>query len=144
MSDARSAALRLILTKRKTEKEVREALIKKGFSPEDAEEAASYYLHAGYIDHADYARRFAHDAACIKGFGPYRIERELTLRGVERENISNALHEIEFDVATLMEHRFGRGVRTEKEKTKIHQYYMRKGFAPEAIREAIGALYTDD
>ena len=144
MSDARSTALRLVLTKRRTKKEVQEALVKKGFSPEDAEEAASYYLHAGYIDHADYARRFVHDAAHIKGFGPYRIERELVLRGIEHAIISDALAEVEFDVYSPMEHRFGRGVRTEKEKIKIYQYYVRKGFAPDAIREAMDALYTDD
>ncbi len=142
MDDVKSAALRLVLSKRRTEKEVSEALVRKGFAPDDAQEAAAYYRQNGYIDHADYARRFAHDAAAIKGFGPQRIKRDLSMRGVEEEYIDAALSEIEFDVYTPMENRFGRGARTEKELGRIYQHFCRKGFAPSAIRKAMDALYT--
>lgn len=142
MSEAKSVALRLVLSRRRTEKEVREALMKKGFSDTEAAEAARYYRENGYIDHADYARRFANDAARLKGFGPFRIARELSMRGVEEADIEKALSALSFDVQTHMSHRFGTGVRTEKERMKIYQYYVRKGFASESIRTAMDALYT--
>ena len=142
MEEAKSAALRVILSKRRTEKEVAEALIKKGFSTEDANAAASYYRENGFIDHVDYARRFAHDAANIKGFGPERIRRTLITRGIEEELIDAALSEIEFDIETPMEARFGKGARPPKELSRIFQHFYRKGFASHAIQKAMDALYT--
>ncbi len=140
--DAKSAALRLVLSKRRTEKEVAEALIKKGFSSAEAADAAAYYRLAGYIDHGEYARRFAHDAAYLKGHGPHRISRDLIARGIEDEYIDAALAIIEFDVRTPMENRFGTGVRSAKEHAQIYGYFLRKGFAPGEIKKAMDALYT--
>ncbi len=140
--DAKSAALRLVLSKRRTEKEVCEALVEKGFSAEDAEDAASYYRENGYINHEEYARRFAHDAALIKGHGPERIRRDLSVRGVEAQIIEDALSLLSFDVTTPMEKRFGRGVKSEKEHAQIYGYFLRKGFHPGDIRKAMDALYT--
>ncbi len=142
MDDVKSAALRLVLGKRRTEKEVTEALIKKGYQEDEAEEASAYFRENGYINHADYARRFSHDAALIKGFGPQRISRELSMRGIEEEYIDTALAEIEFDILTPMESRFGSGVRTEKELQHIYNHFLRKGFAPSVIRKAMDALFT--
>ncbi len=142
MENAKSAALRLVLTKKRTEKEVSDALQKKGFSRNEAEESAAYYREKGYIDHADYARRFSRDAANLKGFGPHRIARTLAEKGIENEYIEEALSQIEFDLKHAMEERFGKGSRTEKELAKIYGYYMRKGFASSAIRSAMDALYT--
>lgn len=142
MEEAKSAALRVILGKRRTEKEVRDTLIKKGFSPEDAEEAASYYRETGFIDHADYARRYAHDAANIKGFGPQRIRHTLLSRGIEESYIEDALSEIAFDIETPMEARFGKGPRSQKELARIFQHFYRKGFASAAVQSAMDALYT--
>ncbi len=140
--DAKSAALRLVLSKRRTEKEVYAALLEKGFPSEEAEEAASYYRENGYIDHEDFARRFAHDAALIKGYGPERIRRDLSMRGVEDCFIENALSLLTFDILAPMEKRFGRGAKTEKEHAQIYGYFLRKGFDPGDIKKAMDALYT--
>jgi len=142
MSDTKSAALRLVLGKKRTERELVEALVRKGYDREEAEDAAAYYRQSGYIDHADYAKRYAHDAANIKGYGPNRIARELSDRGVEEEYIDAALSELVFDVLTPMEARFGTGSRPLKEINRIYQYFNRRGFASSDIRRAMDALYT--
>ena len=142
MNEAKNAALKLVLTKRRTEKEVAEKLMTKGFSEEDAVSAASYYREAGYIDHQEYATRFAHDAAVLKGFGPLRIRRELLIRGIEENFIDEALSPLSFEILEQMQMKFGEGTRSEKEISHIYQHYARKGFAPETIRNAIRALYT--
>lgn len=142
MPDIKEEALRIVLRKKRTEREVTEALIKKGYSEADSANAAAYYRRSGYIDHADYALRFSHDAARLKGHGPIRITRDLTIKGVEPEYIEAALSTISFDIKTPMEARFGCGARPIKEINRIYQYYCRKGFAPSAIRKAMDALYT--
>lgn len=142
MYDVKRAALRLVMGKKRTERELAEALMQRGYDTEESEDAAAYYRRSGYIDHADYARRYAHDAANIKGHGPKRIVRELTERGVEAEYIEAALSEITFDILTPMEARFGRGLRPVKEINRIYQYFNRRGFASSDIRMAMDALYT--
>lgn len=142
--DAKSVALRLVLTKKRTEKEVTDILIKKGFSEEDAFSAAAYYKQNGYIDHADYAKRFVHDAAFIKGYGPHRIKQALKERGVEDALIDSALLNIEFDLVSPMEKRFGSGCRSEKERFKIFNYFYRKGFASDAIKKAMDVLFENE
>lgn len=142
MSDIKSDALRIILSKRRTEKQIVEALIKRGYPEDEAREAVSYYRENGYIDHRDYAVRFAHDAAYIKGFGPIRIARDLTERGVDTVDIDNALSIITFDILSPMERRFGRGEKSYDEIQKIYQHFMRKGFSFTDIKEAVNALYT--
>lgn len=142
MNEAKSAALKLVLTKRRTEKEVIEKLKNKGFSEEEATSAASYYKETGYIDHREYAMRFVHDAAHIKGFGPLRIRRELLIRGVEENLISDALTSLSFDIKDAMQMKYGEGKKSEKELSHIYQHFARKGFAPEVIRDAIRSLFT--
>ncbi len=142
MNEAKSAALKLVLTKRRTEKEVVKKLIEKGFSEDDAIFAASYYRETGYIDHREYAFRFVHDAALVKGFGPLRIRRELQIRGVEDNYIEDALSSLSFELTDEMKRKYGEGSRSEKELSHIYQHYIRKGFASENIRDALRALYT--
>lgn len=142
MSDVKEAALKLVLSKRRTRKEVIEKLTNKGYSTEEASSVADYYTQIGYIDHHEYAMRYAHDAALIKGYGPYRIKRELQLRGVEIEFIENALSSLSFDLYDRMRQRFGEGIKNEKEIMRIYQHYLRKGFAAELIKEALRALYS--
>lgn len=142
MSDAKEEALKLVLIKRRTKNEVIEKLKNKGFSEDEASSAAEYYMEKGYIDHHEYALRYAHDAALIKGFGPYRIKRELHLRGVESDFIENALSSLSFDLFDRMQQKYGEGVKSEKEIMHIYQHYLRKGFAPELIKETLRALYS--
>ncbi len=143
MNDVKSEALRLALGKRRTKKQIVEKLIGKGFEPDEAEEAAEYYREAGYIDHRDYARRFAHDAASIKGYGPDRIRRDLRERGVEDEYTEEALSEIEFDLKSIMQKKFKECEDT-KTMNKIINCFLRRGFSFDEIKNAIREVYLGD
>ncbi|MBO4897984.1 MAG: regulatory protein RecX [Clostridia bacterium] len=143
MNDVKSEALRLALGKRRTKKQIVEKLIAKGFEPDAAEEAAEYYKDAGYIDHRDFARRFAHDAANIKGYGPDRIRRDLRERGVEDEYIEEALNDIEFDIKPIMQKKFKECEDT-KTMNKIINCFLRRGFSFDEIKNAIREVYLGD
>ena len=143
MNDVKSEALRLSLQKRRTKKQIVEKLIGKGFSPEESEDAAEYYMEAGYIDHRDYARRFANDAANIKGYGPDRIRRDLKERGVEAEYIDDALEDLEFDLAYLMQKKF-KECKDTKTMNKIINCFLRRGFPFDEIKSAIKSVYLGE
>lgn len=142
MENVYSEALRLALLKRRTKKEVVEKLIDKGFESSLAEEAADYYMEAGYIDHRDYAKRYTHDSVKIKGYGKERIKLELKRKGIEDEIIDAALSDIEFDLESLMKKRFP-SCSDEKQMNKIFNFYYRRGFTPEEIKNASKNLYSE-
>ena len=143
MNDVKGEALRLSLQKRRTKKQIVDKLLGKGFSAEESEDAAEYYMEAGYIDHRDYARRFANDAASIKGYGPGRIRRELKERGVEDEYIDNALSDIIFDLKSLMQKKF-KECKDAKTKNRIINCFLRRGFTFDEIKSAIKTVYSGE
>ena len=72
---AREEALKILLRKRQSGKQILDKLLAKGFEESQAQEAVSYYKEMGYIDDGDFAKRFAADAIKLKGHGRSRIIR---------------------------------------------------------------------
>jgi len=143
MTDVYSEALKIILRKRRTQKEVVDRLVKTGFELSEAEEAANYYRENGYIDHADYAKRFSRDAAKVKGYGAERIKMALKQKGIEENFIEEALEEIEFNIIDKMIKKCGEGGSiTYKTAQKIRNHFITKGYSFDEINEAIKTLYT--
>lgn len=142
MENVYSEALKLALLKKRTKKEVVEKLKDKGFEPSLAEEAADYYMEAGYIDHRDYAIRYTRDAVNIKGYGKERIRFELKNKGIEDEFINEALSDMEVDLEGLMKKRFP-SCSDKKQMKKIFNFYYRRGFTPEEIKNASKNLYSE-
>lgn len=145
MKDVYSDALKIILAKRRTRKEVTGLLIKKGYDEQDARDAAEYYAEKEYIDEKDYALRFAHDAAKIKGYGAHRIRMQLKEKGVPEEYINEALSQTEFDLQKQIIKKYGdSGKYTFKEKQKIINHFTRKGFSPGRVQEEVNNLYETE
>ena len=142
VSDIYSDALKAALIKRRTEKEVSDILKRKGYGENEAKEAAAYYREKGYINHEDFAVKYSHDAAYIKGQGPMRIRMTLEEKGIEDEFIENALSETKFEIKSLMAKKYGEDVeKTYKEIVKIKNHFYLKGFPMSLIDDAIKELY---
>lgn len=138
-----SAALRLLLTRRRTRLELSRALLKKGYDEGEVEKAVLKWQEKGYIDHADYARRFVHDQILLSGYGPKRIRAALFERGVEGEIIEAALSGQDFGLSRLMAARFGEsGAIDQKTEGKIMRHFIYRGFPPGEIKDAIKEIYT--
>ena len=138
---AREEALKIILTKKRTAKQVYEKLILKEYSEEEAKEAVEYYKEKGYIDERDFAGRYARDAAKIKGWGAGRIKCELKMRGISEEDAEEALNDIEFDVTSLMKKKFP-VCGDLKEKQKIINHFLRRGFSFREVSDAFKENYS--
>ncbi|MBQ7718238.1 MAG: regulatory protein RecX [Clostridia bacterium] len=136
----REEVLNIALLSRRTEKQIIEKLVKKGYDEEKVREATEYYRDLGYIDHADYARRFVSDSVKLKGYGPERIKRELIMRGVEAEIAENALDGIEYDLPALVRKKF-KSCSDEKERQKIINYFIRRGFSYYETADAVKEVF---
>lgn len=142
MKDVYSDALKIILARRRTKKEVADLLVKKGYEPDAAAEAVERYAGQGYIDEADYAMRYAHDAARIKGYGKNRIKMTLREKGVSDEHIDRALEETNFDLESEIIKKYGgEGTITYKEMNKRCAAFIRRGFSQGEVTRKMKELY---
>ena len=146
MINSRDYALRLIEFRDRTEKELREKLVAKGYIEEQIEDTIEFLKNYGYIDDGRYASHFTQDAINLKKWGKIRIRTELLRKGIDREivdfAIEDAFSEIEDDrVLAQMQLRFkDSDFGNIKERTRIFNFFMRRGFTPDEIKGAMNKM----
>ncbi len=142
MKDVYSEALKIVLARRRTQKEVSDLLIKKGYEAHEAHEAAQHYAEQGYIDDADYAIRYAHDAARIKGYGEHRIRMALREKGVDGQYIDDAIADTEFNIKEVIIKKFGQPRKvTYEQMNKMCAAIIRRGFSPGEVTRTVKEIY---
>lgn len=131
----------------RSEKEIREKILKKGYSEEECEEAISFCREYGYINDERYAAHFVHDAVELKKWGKTRIRMELKCKGVADEIVDIVLGEIENETDILkseMERRFKDSDFSDpKIKSKVFGYFARRGYKPSDIFRAMEVEYYE-
>ena len=146
MINSRDYCLKLITIKDRTEKEIRTKLKEKNFDENTIEEEIEFLSNYGYLNDKRYAEHFTYDAINIKKWGKSRIRTELLRRGVERdiadEAIEEAFSEADDDrLYTEMEKKFKNSdFSNMKERTRIFNFYLRRGFSPEEIKGAMNRM----
>ncbi|MGM9550696.1 MAG: regulatory protein RecX [Clostridia bacterium] len=141
MMSSKDYAAKLLSFCDRSEKEIREKILKKGYSQEECEEAVEFCREYGYIDDIRFANHFVHDCVEIKKYGAFRIRMELKRRGISDEIIEDALSSIENEKDILkaeMERRFPCADFSDmKVKNKIFGYFSRRGYKPSDILYAM-------
>ena len=142
---AKDYAAKLLSFCDRSEKEIREKILKKGYSMDECEEAVAFCREYGYIDDVRYAAHFVHDAVEIKKWGKGRIRMELKRKGVDEDIINEALESVENEKDVLkseMQKRFGDADFSDpKVKNKAFGYFARRGYKPSDI---LRAMEVDD
>lgn len=125
-------AVRLLSFCDRSEKEIREKILKKGYSEDECEEAIAFCREYGYIDDDRFAGHFVHDAVVLKKLGAVRIKNDLRQKGVAEETIAEAMSEIGDEREMLkseLQRRFGSlDFSDKKVKNKVFGYFARRGF----------------
>jgi regulatory protein len=91
---AKTAALRYIAVRPRSEREIRDALREKEFSDEIAAATIGALKEARLLDDAVFARSFIRNALTLKPTGRVLLRRKLLLLGVDRSLTDEALDEI--------------------------------------------------
>lgn len=89
----REYALLLFSYRARSEKELRQRLEKKGWTPAVIEEVIKNLKETGLLDDEKLARRFVHDRITVGHKGKSRVKAELTRIGIAKEKIERALKE---------------------------------------------------
>ena len=146
MINIRDYALRLIEFKDRTEKELREKLKEKNYDENSIDDEIEFLKNYGYIDDKRYAEHFVNDAINLKKWGKIRIRSELLRKGIDRDIVDNAIDDAFEDIGdnlvfSQMQTRFKNSDFSNiKERTRIFNFFMRRGFSPDEIKGAMNKM----
>ena len=107
------------------------------------DEVVADLSESGILDDGRYAERFTEDRRALMGWGPDRIEQDLTRRGIARDLIESALaqrsREDELEAACgILTERFG-VLADDRERNRAWQLLVRRGYDAELAYDAVRA-----
>ena len=142
VKQAKLKALSLLTDMDRTETQLRQKLKQKSYDDEVVEQAIEYVKSFGYVDDAKYAERFIDSRKKTKS--KQEITAMLSQKGVSRELIALAFEECysSEDAVEAIRHlaekkHYSFEESSDKEKKKIYEYLLRKGFYHDDIRQVI-------
>jgi regulatory protein len=139
---ARAIAWRALGRRERTELELRGILAGKRVAPGEADAVVTELIDGGFLDDAQFARRFAEDRRRLDAWGAERIERRLRALGVAPEHVAAALgeqdHEGELEAALeLLRRRVPEPPATPRERDRALGILVRKGYELELAHDAL-------
>lgn len=85
--------LKLLGYKSRSEYEIKEKMINKGFSKDSIEKSLQYFREENYINDREYAERYIKDRINLKKLGYHRIKNELYKRNIDSSIVEELLNE---------------------------------------------------
>lgn len=141
-SQTKARAANMISARPLSRRELEKRLREKGATDEDAASAVDWLENIGALDDAAYAAMLVRHYSAA-GYGAARIRDELFRRGVPREYWEDALALIpdpQESIRRLIETKTkGRSV-DEKQRRRLADALLRRGFPWDAVKSAINAL----
>lgn len=118
--------------------ELRVKLTARGFARETVEDVLAGLKSAGMQDDARYTEAYARSRVA-KGYGPLRITRELSERGLAEELVRQVFSAMDLDwdarIRAVREKKFGRQAPVDfKEQSRQSRFLQYRGFTSEQIR----------
>lgn len=145
LSLCKARALRMINARAMSQKEMRDKLVEKGESPENAEFCAGWLCEMGLINDELYAGMVVRHYAA-KGYGAGRIKQELKRHGVPKDYWDDALSEIPDSDEKLS--RFISSRLTDPHDRaqiqKISNALYRRGYSWEQIKHAMNEFSSEE
>lgn len=140
----RNYFLRLLSRRDHATFELKQKAINKGLNATIIENVLIELDEKGYLNNAEFARKFARDKFEFNNWGAQKIRIELIKKGIAKTDISNALEGISSDdeikkMNALFIKSRAKFFRTDplKRRKKIFDFFLRKGFDPEIILKSM-------
>lgn len=147
----RESALRIIERNYKTEKEVREKLVLKGYEQEAIDKAIDFLKEYKFLDDGNYTKMFIKNK--LNSQGSQKIKYSLMQKGVSKEVIEKELSNVDREeekisalnlakkkINTIMK----RETDTYKISGKLYRFLMTKGFNYELVKEVVKEVMSLD
>ena len=137
--------IRMLYSKDRTEYEMRQNLIRKGFDEDTAEGAVMQLKSMGYINDRLYAHKYISDRIKLKPKSKKALMYELQKKGIDREIIAEVLDEFEMD-ESIIAYRIARTKFNKYDisdpliQKRIFSFLAHRGFSNEIINDVIKQL----
>lgn len=137
---ANEKALYLLAHRSHTKHELAEK-IKRTAGAQAAQAAADHMEELGLIDDEAYARDYAADLFCRKGFAILRVKQEMLQKGIDRELIETVIEEVAPDpeerLRELVERKYASSLRDDKGIRRTIAALQRYGYPYGLIRQVL-------
>lgn len=148
---AKDTAIRFLSYRARSEKEVRDKLLGKGFSEDAVASVLAELKAAGLVDDVHFAMAFVHDKMILRPMGPLLIRQELKKHGLSDSLIELAVEEAfrettPAEVALEMaQKKLGQSKSLDwlKAKKRLADFLYRRGFDWEVTREVLEQLEVE-
>lgn len=142
---AQNVALRYLGYKMRTEKEIRDKLFEKEYDEVIVGRVIEFLTKYNYVDDLKYAQSYIKEVQHLKPKGSYAIKQKLREKGVSDIIISEALEDSDLDedegAQSLLCKKLGeRREVSFKEKKKLHDFLLRRGYSYAIIKKAFDSL----
>jgi len=146
------AALRLLEVRPRAERELRDRLIRKQFTPEQIDSVIERLRRLELLDDAHFARLWVQNRAATRPKGSQMLRRELLSKGVDRqivdETVTAALDpEAEMraceQVARQAFRRYAKLTDRQEFQRKLGGMLQRRGFSWETVRPVLQQLWSE-
>ena len=134
----RQKALELLSRRPHSRRELKDKLLRRGVSEEDAEDCMQWLSDRGFLDDEEYAGAVARHYAA-KGYGAGRVRSELQRRGIDRELAADTLSDFPDNagkIDTFLARKLT-DVNDREAVRKVSAALFRRGFSWEEIRAAL-------
>lgn len=138
-------ALSFISISKKTKKQVRQHLEKKGYTQITIDAVIEKMQNYSFVDDGEYAEDYARSYS--KNKGKLLIARELRQKGVSEEDMSVALENIgdETDSAVKIAEKYLKNKQKDKQNIlKCYKYLLSKGFSYDTAKTAVERIGTNE
>lgn len=143
-SQALDKAMTHISASMKTEKQIKDFLLKKGYTAAVADYCLERLLYHGLVDDYAYCRAYI---GSVSGKGKRALEADLIKRGADKRAIERALEETEEDgtAAAAVLQKYMRGKEATKEALyRGFKYLLSKGYGYDTAKEALTSFCGED
>lgn len=137
-SAARDRALEMVSRRLMSEKELRDKLIRKGESEENADYCVNWLSENGFLNDETYAAAVARHYAA-KGYGAGRVRTELSRRGVSRELWEDAVEAMP-DTDSKLDRLIASKLKKPDDRDEVRKLssaLYRRGYSWDEIRSAL-------
>lgn len=149
-AQAKNYAYRLLGYRERSEREIEERLVRKGFNKVVSEKVVEDLKAAGLIDDYRFAKSFAEGRVKYRPSGIELIRSKLYSKGIDGEIVNSVLSEIErnfdeyaaaYEIAGNRARKFGK-INREKAKQRIYGYLLRRRFKKDVIYKVLNEIYA--
>ncbi len=145
-ASALNKAIAYVSKNLKTQKQVKEYLLRKGYDQKIAYFCIDKLKEYNLINDAEFAKRYI-ESAC-KTQGKYLYEHKLMMKGVKKEDIATGTNDLEINAKEYARELAEKHIRnkeiTKENLSKTYRYIIGKGFSYEEAEYALSFLREKD